>query len=52
MGHLNKIEIFIDKSLERFNNLFAVAGHPNCVFIINFSNIQKITNRKVENIIE
>ena len=52
VGHLNKIEIFIDKSLERFINLFAAAGHPNCVFKINFNNIQKITNGKVENIIE
>ena len=52
VGHLNKIEIFIDKSLERFTNLFAAAGHPNCVFKINFRDIQKITNGKVENIIE
>jgi len=52
VGHLNKIEIFIDKSLERFINLYAAAGHPNCVFKINFKNIQKITNGKVENIIE
>ena len=52
VGHLNKIEIFIDNSLERFNELFAAAGHPNCVFKINFKNIQKITNGKVENIIE
>ena len=52
IGHLNKIEILIDKSLERFNQLFAAAGHPNCVFKINFINIQKITNGEVENIIE
>ena len=52
VGHLNKIEIFIDKSLERFNELFAAAGHPNCVFKINFNDIQKITNGKVEDIIE
>ena len=52
VGHLNKIEIFIDKSLERFNDLYAAAGHPNCVFKINFSDIQKITNGKVEDIIE
>ena len=52
IGHLNKIEIFIDKSLERFNKLFAAAGHPNCVFEINFINIQKITNGKIEDIIE
>ena len=52
IGHLNKIEILIDKSLKRFNQLFAAAGHPNCVFKINFINIQKITNGKVEDIIE
>ena len=52
VGHLNKVEIFIDKSLERFKKLFAAAGHPNCVFEINFINIQKITNGKIEDIIE
>ena len=52
IGHLKQIEIIIDNSLERFNELFAAAGHPNCVFKINFTNIQKITKGKVENITE
>ena len=52
IGHLNKIEIIIDNSLERFYELFAAAGHPNCVFKINFINIQKITNGKIKDIIE
>ena len=52
IGHLKKIEIIIDNSLERFNELFAAAGHPNCVFKINFINIQKITNGKIKDIIE
>ena len=52
IGHLNRVEIFIDRSLKRFNNLFAAAGHPNCIFEINFMNIQKITNGKIEDIIE
>ena len=52
VGHSNNLEILIDNSLERFNKLFAAAGHPNCVFKINFRNIQKITNGKVEDIIE
>ena len=42
--HLKKIEILIDKSLSRFNLLFAAAGHPNCVFKIDFTNLKKITN--------
>tara|TARA_X000001036_G_scaffold402722_1_gene408745 strand:- start:77 stop:556 length:480 start_codon:yes stop_codon:yes gene_type:complete len=52
VGHLNKIDIFIDNSLERFNFLYAAAGHPNCIFKINFTNLQKITNGKIEEIIE
>jgi Cys-tRNA(Pro) deacylase len=52
VGHLIKVEIFIDKSLKRFNNLFAAAGHPNCVFKIDFMNIQIITNGKIEDITE
>ena len=52
VGHLKKIEILIDKSLSRFNSLFAAAGHPNCVFKIDFINLQKITNGHIEEITE
>ena len=52
IGHLEKIEILIDNSLERFKQLFAAAGHPNCIFKISFSDIQKITNGKFKDIIE
>ena len=52
VGHLKELEIFIDNSLERFIELFAAAGHPNCVFKINFKDIKEITHGKVEDIIE
>ena len=52
IGHLNKIDVFIDNSLKRFISLFAAAGHPNCVFEINFNNLQKITNGSIKEIIE
>ena len=52
IAHLSKIEIYIDKSLERFSYLYAAAGHPNCVFKINFKNLQKITNGLIEEITE
>tara|TARA_B100000925_G_C21804609_1_gene386107 strand:+ start:20 stop:499 length:480 start_codon:yes stop_codon:yes gene_type:complete len=52
IGHLNKVDIFIDNSLERFTSLFAAAGHPNCVFKINFTDLQKITNGSIKEIIE
>ena len=52
LAHLNKINILIDNSLERFTFLFAAAGHPNCVFKINFDNLQKITNGSTKEITE
>ena len=52
IGHLNKVDIFIDNSLERFTSLFAAAGHPNCVFEINFTDLQKITNGSIREITE
>ena len=52
VGHLNKIDIFIDNSLDRFKNLYAAAGHPNCVFKTNFVDLQKITNGSIKDITE
>ena len=52
IGHLNKVCILIDKSLNRFNSLFAAAGHPNCVFEISFTDLLKITNGSSDEIIE
>ena len=52
IGHLNKVDIFIDNSLERFTSLYAAAGHPNCVFEINFTDLQKITNGSIREITE
>ena len=52
IGHLNRIDIFIDNSLERFKSLYAAAGHPNCVFKINFTDLKKITSGSIKEIIE
>jgi prolyl-tRNA editing enzyme YbaK/EbsC (Cys-tRNA(Pro) deacylase) len=52
IGHINKVDIFIDNSLERFISLFAAAGHPNCIFEINFKNLQIITNGLIREITE
>ena len=48
VGLLNKVDVMIDDSLERFESLFAAAGHPNCVFKINFIDLQKITKGLVK----
>ena len=52
VGHFKKVNIFIDNSLERFNTLFAAAGHPNCVFKINFKNLLKMTKGMIKEISE
>ena len=44
VGYIKKLDILIDKSLNRFANVFAAAGHPNCVFKINYNELIKITN--------
>ena len=50
VGHLKKLNIFVDNSLERFDDIFAAAGHPNCVFKINFKNLLLITQGEIEDI--
>ena len=52
IGHLNKINILIDHTFDRFTDLFAAAGHPNCVFKIDFKNLQKITKGLIKEITE
>ena len=52
IGHLNKLNILIDISLGRFKQLFAAAGHPYCIFKINYRDLIKITNGLPNNITE
>ena len=52
VGHKNKLEILVDESLNRFKNLYAAAGHPNCIFKINFDELLNLTNGVVKDIIE
>ena len=52
IGHLKKVEIFLDNNLNRFQDIYAAAGHPNCVFKVNFENLLKMTNGIVEDITE
>ena len=47
-----KLNILIDISLGRFKQLFAAAGHPYCIFKINYRDLIKITNGLPNNITE
>ena len=52
VGHKNKLEIFVDESLNRFKNLYAAAGHPNCIFKISFDELLNLTNGVIKDIVE
>ena len=52
IGHLNQLKIFIDNNLERFTKVFAAAGHPNCVFKIDFNKLTQLTNGEKKDITE
>ena len=52
VGHLNKIEIYIDNNLERFKTVFAAAGHPNCVFKIEYKQLIKLTSGEIKELTE
>ena len=52
VGHLKKIDVLVDKTFDRFNDVFAAAGHPNSIFKINNLDLLKITNGKTLDISE
>ena len=52
IGHANNLQILIDSSLNRFKDLFAAAGHPNCIFKISFDELLNLTNGEVKDIVE
>tara|TARA_A100001011_G_C13983881_1_gene704423 strand:+ start:200 stop:682 length:483 start_codon:yes stop_codon:yes gene_type:complete len=43
VAHLKKLNILIDKSLNRFENVYGAAGHPDCVFKITYRELIKLT---------
>jgi len=52
VAHLVDLDILVDKSLSRFQFVFAAAGHPNCVFKITYEQLIKITSGAEKEIIE
>ena len=52
VGHINDLDIIIDKSLERFQIVYAAAGHPNSIFKIDISKLVDLTKGSVEDITE
>ena len=52
VGLTNNLEIMIDNQLNRFQDIFAAAGHPNTVFKIDFKNLKEITKGVIVDISE
>ena len=52
VGHLKKIDVLVDKTFDRFKDVFAAAGHPNSIFKISNLDLLKITNGKTLDISE
>ena len=51
IAHLKQLNILIDKSLSRFQNIFAAAGHPNSIFKIEYYQLVQMTKGEVKEII-
>ena len=52
VGHINDLNIIIDRTLERFQIVYAAAGHPNSIFKIDISKLKDLTKGRVEDITE
>ena len=52
VGHINDLDIIIDKTLERFQIVYAAAGHPNSIFKIDFLKLKDLTKGRIEDITE
>ena len=52
VSHISNLDVLVDKSLSRFQFVFAAAGHPNCVFKINYDQLIKITKGSEKEITE
>ena len=52
IAHLKKLNILIDKSLGRFQSVFAAAGHPNSIFKIEYNQLVQMAKGEVKEIAE
>ena len=52
VGHINDLDIIIDKTLERFQIVYAAAGHPNSIFKIDVLKLKDLTKGRIEDITE
>jgi Cys-tRNA(Pro) deacylase len=44
VAYLKDLDVLVDKSLNRFEKVYAAAGHPHCIFEITYKELVKITS--------
>jgi len=52
VGLKENLEVMIDLELNRFDNIYAAAGHPNAIFKIDLNNLVNITKGSLKDISE
>ena len=52
IGHVTKIETYIDEDLQYYETLWAAAGTPNAVFELTFKDLQTMTSALVKKVKE
>ena len=52
IAHLKQLNVLIDQSLSRFQNVFGAAGHPNSIFKIEYNQLVQMTKGEVKEITE
>jgi prolyl-tRNA editing enzyme YbaK/EbsC (Cys-tRNA(Pro) deacylase) len=50
VGHLQPLSTWIDRSLARFETVYAAAGHPHAVFPVAYETLVQLTNGHVADI--
>jgi len=50
LGHRNAIRIYIDDSLQRYEQVYAAAGAYNAIFPVLFDNLVRITNGQIADV--
>jgi len=50
IGHLEKVEIFVDEDLLQYEEIWAAAGNPNAIFKLTPSDLVKMTGALVVSI--
>ena len=50
IGHLDGLPVIIDRSLGRFETVYAAAGHPHAVFPIRFAQLVEVTRGRMADV--